>query len=144
MLRILVVAVSVAGLAASAFCFRLDHQSAPPKTNSTITAASSPRGFMGYLLRHQPISPAPIAVSGSRSPLHQKIRLMRLPVMFRRRSSGSLGRMEIRSSSEVSQLKVLRARSRLPIGRIPRKLLVAHKEDPYTTNRPGLFGLPVL
>src|ERR1039457_6024171 len=139
-----VVVVSVAGLAASAFCFRLDQESAPPKAASTITAASSPRGFMGYLLRHQTMSPAPTTVSGSSTTLHQKIRFMRLPLMFRRRSSGSFGRMEMRSSSEVSQLNVFRARSRLATEREPSKLFTAHCDDPNTTKRPEPPGLPVL
>src|SRR5580704_14551636 len=50
--------------------------------------------------------------------------------------------MEMRSSSDDSQLMVFKARSRFPLnGKNP---LAAHKELPTTTNRPCEFSLPVL
>src|ERR1039458_7871634 len=63
------------------------------------------------------------------------------PVMVMRRSSGSFGRIEIRSSSEESQLMAFSARSRLPLKRM--KVLAAHNELPTTTKRPCEFFLPV-
>src|SRR5277367_1260202 len=62
--------------------------------------------------------------------------------MVRRRSSGSLGRIEIRSSSEESQFNMFRTRSRLPLNR--RKLLATHREEPTTTNLPFPFSFPVV
>src|SRR5258706_6463849 len=62
--------------------------------------------------------------------------------MFRRRSSGSLGRIEIKSSSAVSQLIALRNRSRLPLKR--RILLEIQEELPITTNLPSLLLSPLL
>src|SRR5580704_4075635 len=58
------------------------------------------------------------------------------------RSSGSLGRMEMRSSSDESQLRAFKARSRFPLK--PRKPLAAHCELPTTTNRPCEFSLAPL
>src|ERR1700722_17934204 len=63
-------------------------------------------------------------------------------VMVMRRSSCSLGRMEIRSSSDESQFMVFNARSRFPLKF--RKELAAQAELPKTTNRPCEFSLPVL
>src|SRR5260370_34033919 len=52
----------------------------------------------------------------------------------RRRSCGSLGRIEIRSSSWLSQFIMLRVKSRLPLKR--RILFAIKPEEPTTTNRP--------
>src|ERR1700737_2470828 len=59
-----------------------------------------------------------------------------------RRSSCSFGRMEIRSSSEDSQFIMFNIRFRFPLKR--RNAFAAQRELPTTTNRPWLFGLPVL
>src|SRR5713101_6791010 len=56
-------------------------------------------------------------------------------VRFKRRSSGSLGRIEIRSSSELSQFIMFRNRSRFPLKR--RMLFDTQLELPTTTNRPS-------
>src|SRR6202030_3226112 len=55
--------------------------------------------------------------------------------MFRRRSSGSFGRIEIRSSSEDIQFIMLRNRSRLPLNR--RKKFATQLDEPVTINRPA-------
>src|ERR1700733_5839563 len=85
----------------------------PASAARTTTAASSPRVFIGYLLPNQTMSPEPTTASGSSTTLHQNTSDIRLPVMFNRRSSGSFGRIEIRSSSLVSQLVVFGARPRV-------------------------------
>src|SRR4051794_33675659 len=66
---------------------------------------------------HQTETPEAITIMGRQTTLIQKMVAVPRPVMRRRRSSGSLGRMEIRSSSEVSQFIMLSARSRLAMGR---------------------------
>src|SRR5712671_3568706 len=58
------------------------------------------------------------------------------------RSSGGLGRMEIKSSSEDNQFMAFNARSPLPLK--ARKELAAHWELPTTTKRPSLSGLSVV
>src|SRR5262245_59593984 len=58
-------------------------------------------------------------------------------VRDRRRSSGSFGRIEIRSSSEDSQFIMLRNRSRFPLKRM--MLLATQPEEPVTTKRPSFF-----
>ena len=63
-------------------------------------------------------------------------------VIVMRRSSGSLGRMEIKSSSDASQSMAFNARSRFPLKLM--KEFSAHEELPTTTNRPSEFSLPVL
>ena len=50
-----------------------------------------------------------------------------------RRSSGSLGRIEIRSSSELSQFIILRNRSLFPLKET--MLFATQPEEPTTTNR---------
>src|ERR1700728_1290494 len=50
--------------------------------------------------------------------------------------------MEIRSSSDASQLIAFKARSSLPLKLM--KLLAAHDELPTTTKRPCEFSFPVL
>src|ERR1700733_11570170 len=102
----------------------------PASAARTTTAASSPRVFIGYLLPNQTMSPEPTTASGSSTTLHQNTSDIRLPVMFNRRSSGSFGRIEIRSSSLVTQFVVFSAGSRLLIDRKPRKLLAAHIDEP--------------
>src|SRR5579859_4418008 len=62
--------------------------------------------------------------------------------MVMRRSSCCLRRMEIRSSSEASQLTAFKARSALPLNLM--NPLVAHDEHPMTTNRPCELSFPVL
>src|SRR5487761_2228654 len=61
--------------------------------------------------------------------------------MFRRRSSGSLGRIEMRSSSELSQLKMFRNRSRLPLKR--RNEFEHQLDEPMTTKRPLASPAPL-
>ena len=63
-------------------------------------------------------------------------------VIVMRRSSGSFGRIEIKSSSEDNQFMAFSARSRFPLNR--RNELAAHCELPTTTNRPCEFSLLVL
>ncbi len=70
--------------------------------------------------------------------LSQKTALSFCVLTLSGRSSVSLGRMEIRSSSEDSQLTMFENRSRLPSWREPVKLLVAQVEEPMTTKRPGV------
>src|ERR1017187_512503 len=137
--RILVV-VSVDALPAAA-CFLFDHQTKPPRTAKTATATNRPLGFIGYLLFHQVAMPKPTTPSGKITILNQKIMFIFCVLILRGRSSGALGRMEMRSSSAVSQLIMLRNRSRLPLNRM--KLLPAHMELPTTTNRPGVVPLYV-
>src|SRR5580692_2450138 len=62
--------------------------------------------------------------------------------MVIRRSSGCFGRMEIKSSSDASQLMAFNARSSLPLKLI--KLLAAQEELPTTTKRPCEFPFPLL
>src|SRR5271157_1915291 len=137
--KILVV-VSVDVLLAAA-CFLFDHQTKPPRTAKTATATNSPLGFMGYLLFHQALRPNPTTASGKITMLSQNTMFIFCAVIFSGRSSGALGRMEMRSSSAVSQLIMLRNRSRLPLNRM--KLLPTHMEQPTTTKRPGAGPLYV-
>ncbi len=62
-------------------------------------------------------------------------------VMFSGRSSGALGRMEMRSSSDDSQLIMLASRSRLAREREPSMLFWDHSEVPTTMKRPGVAPL---
>ena len=132
------VVVSVDVLLAAA-CFLFDHQMRPPRTAKTATATNSPFGFMGYLLFHQVAMPNPTTASGKITMLSQNTMFIFCALILSGRSSGALGRMEMRSSSAVSQLIMLRNRSRLPLNRM--KLLPAHMELPTTTNRPGVGPL---
>ena len=50
---------------------------------------------------------------------------------------GVLGRMEIRSSSELSQLTMLSKRSQLASRREPMMLFSAHSDVPTTMKRPS-------
>jgi len=101
----------------AAACFLFDHQMRPPRTAKTATATISPVGFMGYLLFHQVAMPNPTTASGKITRLSQNSMFIFCAVILSGRSSGALGRMEIRSSSAVSQLIMLRNRSRLPLNR---------------------------
>src|SRR6266571_713601 len=84
---------------------------------------------------HQTIKPAATTIIGRPIMLENRIddicRLERL----NGRSCGSLGRIEIRSSSELSQFIMFRNRSRFPLKR--RILLATQLELPTTTNRPS-------
>src|SRR5580698_6516798 len=92
--------VSVADFAGLAACFLFDHQMAPPSTARIATAMRRPVGFIRYLLFHQVAMPMATTPSGKITKLSQKTD-RRLPALiFRGRSSGILGRMEIRSSSD--------------------------------------------
>src|SRR5713226_6492318 len=85
---------------------------------------------------HQTINPAATTIIGKPIMLENRIddicRLERL----KGRSCGSLGRIEIRSSSELSQFIMFRNRSRLPLKR--RMLLATQLELPTATKRPSL------
>src|SRR5690242_13927614 len=110
---------------APAFCERLDNDLAS-----------------GYLLRHQTENPAITTASGNRNWLVMRTQFICALVIVIRRSSGSFGRMEIKSSSDDSQFIAFSARSRFPLKLI--KEFAAHCELPTTTNRPCEFSLPVL
>src|SRR5690348_12564776 len=80
--------------------------------------------------------------SGSRNWLVVRTKRSCELVIVIRRSSSCLGRIEIRSSSEASQLIVLSAKSLLPLK--PRNPFSAQRALPTTTKRPCEFSLPVL
>src|SRR5579859_2387988 len=92
------------------------------------------RGSQGYLLFHHTPTPAIRTIAGSRNWLVALTKLNCERVIVMRRSSRSLGRIEIKSSSEESQLMVFKARSLLPLKF--RKPLASQEELPTTTNRP--------
>src|SRR5215469_15039578 len=86
--------------------------------------------------------PATTTIAGKRNWLTARTQLNCAPVIVMRRSSRSFGRIEIRSSSDESQLIAFNARSLLPL-----KLMnpfASHEELPTTTNRPCEFSFPVL
>src|SRR5688572_20303440 len=118
-----------------------DHQTTPPSTAKRTTAINSPFGFIVYLLFHQAAMPKPTTASGKITTLSQNTMLIFCAEILSGRSSGAFGRIEIRSSSEVSQFTMFRKRSRLPLKRM--KLLLAHIEPPTTTKRPGVVPLYV-
>src|SRR5262245_27687477 len=89
---------------------------------------------MLYLRFHQTLTPARITTSGISITLEYMIILIWFRLSASRLSSGSLGRIEIRSSSDESQLIMFRLRSRLPLNRI--QLLAMKPDDPTTTTRP--------
>src|SRR4030081_2516791 len=62
--------------------------------------------------------------------------------MVKRRSSGSLGRIEIRSSSADSQFIIFKNKSRLPASR--KYVFATQLDEPTTTNRPPPPSLPEL
>src|SRR5882762_7412872 len=95
----LTVAFSAGGLSGGAG-FLLDPQMTPMSTNRRKLAVMRPLDFMGYLRLHQVIKPNPMTVSGNATTLSQNVAFSLRLVMFSGRSSGALGRMEIRSSSD--------------------------------------------
>src|ERR1700674_4111889 len=135
-----------AGDLPAAACFLLDHQVSPARTAKRTTALRSPLGFiwhsplpLAYLLFHQAARPKPTTPSGKITTLSQKTVFSFCGDRFSGRSSGDLGRIEIKSSSAVSQLIIFRNMSRLPLKRM--KLLPTQSELPTTTKRPG--GVPL-
>src|SRR5258708_38851534 len=86
----------------------LEHQVSPPRTAKRTTAIRSPFGFIRYLLFHQVARPKPTTPSGKITTLSQKTEFSLPGERLSGRSSGDFGRIEIRSSSAVSQLTVLR------------------------------------
>src|SRR5580700_3091387 len=103
--------VSVADLAGVLPCFLLENQMKPPTIAKTATAMRRPVGFMSYLLFHQVAIPIATTPNGKLTTLSQKTGFRPLALMLIGRSSGILGRMEIRSSSEASQFTMLASRS---------------------------------
>src|SRR6266436_9704831 len=100
------------------------------------------RRVTSYLLRHHTETPAKITIRGSMNWLLISTHRNCAFVIVIRRSSGSFGRMEMRSSSEESQFIVFSAKSRLPLK--PKNELAAHAELPITTKRPWEFSFPLL
>src|SRR5689334_19698565 len=92
-----------------------------------------------YLLFHQTDTPANTTISGNRNWLVDRTQSSWPFVIVMVRFSCSLERIEIKSSSDASQLTVFSARSSLPLKLI--KALFAHEELPTTTNRPCEFSL---
>src|SRR5208283_1705619 len=130
--------VSVGDFSGLAACFLFDHHINPPTTASRATAMRRPVGFMGYLLFHQVAMPMATTPSGKMTKLSQKTDVRPRAVMFKGRSSGALGRMEMRSSSDDSQFTMLARRSRLASEREPSMLFCDQSEVPTTTKRPGV------
>src|ERR1700757_3838482 len=93
-----------------------------------------------YLLFHQTETHTTATLSGNRNWLTSRTQFICARVIVMWRSSGSFGRIEIRSSSEASQLIVFRARSLFPLKR--RKPLAAQDELPTTTKRPCELSFP--
>src|SRR5579871_336113 len=128
-----------------------DQYRAPIRAHSTRVVTSSPRSFMVssqtfrsrcYLLFHQTPIPRISTIPGSNKRLVALTMLICPFVIVMRRSSSGFGRIEIKSSSEESQLIVFSARSSLPLKLTKR--LDTHDELPTTTNRPWEFSFPVL
>src|SRR5579872_5983518 len=135
--RILVV-VSVDLLAEA--CFLLDHHVRPPRTARTATAMISPFGFMSYLRFHQVPRPMPTTASGKNTTLSRNMVRALWAFTLSGWLEGSLGRIEIKSSSAESQFIMFRNRSRLPLNRISE--LPTQVELPTTTKRPLLLYMP--
>src|SRR6266851_1999660 len=131
----LTVVVSTGALSAVA-AFLLDHQITPLSTSKRKLAVRRPLDFMGYLRLHHVINPNPITASGNPTTLSQNVAFSLPVVIFSGRSSGAFGRMEIKSSSEESQLTMFTIKSRLPSERDPVMLFCAAREVPTTTKRP--------
>src|SRR5713226_1973185 len=125
-----------AGVLSAVAAFLLDHQITPLSASRRKLAASKPLDFIAYLRLHQVIKPNPITASGKTTTLSQNVAFNRRLVMFSGRSSGDFGRIEIKSSSEESQLTMLTIKSRLPSERDPAMLFCAACEVPTTTKRP--------
>src|SRR5215467_8705858 len=115
------------GLATFAASFLFDHQIRPPSRASSAAAVASLVSFTAcllyrsspvlYLLFHHVATPKATTLSGKIQTLNQNSAGMRRPLISSGRSSGALGRIEISSSSEASQLTMLATRSRLSSGR---------------------------
>src|SRR5581483_7742126 len=115
-------------------CFLFDHHVRPPRTARTATAMISPFGFIHYLRFHQVPSPMPTMASGKKTTLSQNIMRARCAFTLSGWLEGSLGRIEIRSSSAESQFIIFKNRSRLPWKRMSE--LPSQVELPTTTKRP--------
>src|SRR4051794_3750353 len=112
MVRIFVlVSVPLAAFLASVL---FDHQIAPPRTAKRTTEMRSPFGFIAYLLFHHVAMPKPPTASGKIRTLSQNTIFSFCAVSVSGRSSGDLGRIEMRSSSDDSQFTILPKRSRFP------------------------------
>src|SRR6267378_391845 len=107
------------GVFSAVAAFLFDHQMTPLSTSRRKLAVRRPLDFMGYLRLHQVINPNPITASGNPTTLSQNVAFSLPVVMFSGRSSGAFGRMEIKSSSEESQLTMFTIKSRLPSPREP-------------------------
>src|SRR5579885_670458 len=118
-----------------------DHHTRPESTAKRATAMVRPLGFTDYLLFHQVAMPNPTTPKGKMTTLNQNTRFDFCALMLMGRSSGALGRMEIKSSSAVNQLTIFSRRSRLPLKRM--KPLPTHIELPTTTKRPCVLPLYV-
>src|ERR1035438_5452819 len=128
--------VEASGAGLTAACFLFDHQTNPPRPAKRTTAMRSPFGFMGYLRFHHVPRPKPTTASGKITTLSQNSMLSLCDVMLSGWSAAAFGRMEMRSSSELSQLTMLPNKSALARRRDPRRLFSAHAEGPSTTKRP--------
>src|SRR5205823_1163224 len=95
----------------------------------------------GYLLRHHTQTPATAIPIGRIPKLVIPTQLSCARVIVTVRLSRSLGRIEINSSSDASQLMAFIARSRFPPK--GRWALEAQSELPTTTNRPCVFSFAV-
>src|SRR5258708_20956499 len=124
------------GVLSAVAAFLFDHQMTPLSTSRRKLAVRRPLDFMGYLRLHQVINPNAITANGNTTTLSQNVAVNRRVFMFSGRSSGDFRRMEIRSSSEGSQLTIFNMKSRLPRGREPAILFCAARESPSTTKRP--------
>src|ERR1051326_7320539 len=96
-----------------------------------------------HLRFHQTDTPERMTARGSMMTLTRKNTFMAEPVTRSLRSSGSTGRMEIRSSSDVSQFMTLSTRSRLAMGAERMKLDI-QMELPTTTTRPAVAPVPTV
>src|SRR5260370_2549895 len=126
----------VAGVLSAVAAFLLDHQITPLSTSRSALAVRRPLDFMGYLRLHQVINPNPITASGNTTTLSQNVAFNLRLVILSGRSSGAFGRIEMRSSSEESQLTMFTIKSRLPSERDPAMLFCAACDVPTTTKRP--------
>src|SRR5437868_208562 len=80
----------------------LVHQTVPPRTIRIPSAVSNPVNFIPRYLRfHQTETPEKITISGRNMTLVRKRIRSAEPQTRSRRSSGSFGRIEMRSSSDV-------------------------------------------
>src|SRR5260370_17743977 len=91
---------------------------------------------MVYGRRGEGIKPNASGGGGDPNGLSQNVAFGLRVVILSGRSSGAFGRMEIKSSSEESQLTMFTIKSRLPSEREPVMLFCAEREVPTTTKRP--------